>query len=55
MNFVMMAANLVAAGKTGQLVAYRQQENYVDLPMETVSRPEGNIGEPRLCFIADGL
>jgi len=43
MNFAMMAVNLLAAGKTGRLAAYRQQENYVDLPMETVAEPGGNI------------
>ena len=43
MNFAMMAVNLLAAGKTGRLVAYRQQENYVDLPIETVTEPGGNI------------
>ena len=42
-NFAMMAVNLLAAGKTGRLAAYRQQENYVDLPMETVTQPGGNI------------
>jgi 6-phosphofructokinase 1 len=43
MNFAMMAVNLLAAGKTGRLAAYRQQENYVDLPIETVTEPGGNI------------
>ncbi len=43
MNFAMLAVNLLAAGKTGRLVAYRQQENYVDLPIETVTEPGGNI------------
>jgi len=43
MNFAMMAINLLAAGKTGRLVAYRQRENYVDLPIETVTEPGGNI------------
>jgi 6-phosphofructokinase len=42
-NFAMMAVNLLAAGKTGRLMAYRQQENYIDLPMETVTEPGGNI------------
>jgi 6-phosphofructokinase len=42
-NFAMMAVNLLAAGKTGRLAAYRQQENYVDLPIETVTGPGGNI------------
>jgi 6-phosphofructokinase len=43
MNFAMMAVNLLAAGKTGRLAAYRQHENYVDLPIETVTEPGGNI------------
>jgi 6-phosphofructokinase 1 len=43
MNFAMTAVNLLAAGKTGRLVAYRQGENYVDLPIETVNEPGGNI------------
>jgi 6-phosphofructokinase len=42
-NFAMMAVNLLTAGKTGRLAAYRQQENYVDLPIETVTEPGGNI------------
>ncbi len=43
MNFATLAVNLLAEGKTGRLVAYRQQENYVDLPIETVTEPGGNI------------
>jgi 6-phosphofructokinase len=43
MNFAMLAVNLLAAGKTGRLVAYRQRENYIDLPIETVTDPGGNI------------
>jgi 6-phosphofructokinase 1 len=43
MNFATLAVNLLAAGKTGRLAAYRQQENYVDLPIETVTEPGGNI------------
>ncbi len=43
MNFAMMAVNLLTAGKTGRLVAYRQGENYVDLPLETVTESGGNI------------
>jgi 6-phosphofructokinase len=42
-NFAIMAVNLVAAGKTGRLTAYRQHENYIDLPIETVFEPGGNI------------
>ena len=43
MNFATLAVNLLAAGKTGRLVAYRQRENYIDLPLETVTDPGGNI------------
>ena len=43
MNFAMMAVNLLTAGKTGRLAAYRQHENYIDLPIETVTEPGGNI------------
>ncbi len=43
MNFAMLAVKLLAAGKTGRLVAYRQRENYIDLPIETVTDPGGNI------------
>ena len=43
MNFATMAVNLLAAGRTGRLTAYRQQENYIDLPIETVTEPGGNI------------
>jgi 6-phosphofructokinase len=43
LNFAMMAVNLLAAGKTGRLAAYRHHDNYIDLPMETVTEPGGNI------------
>jgi 6-phosphofructokinase len=43
MNFATMAVKLLAAGKTGRLAAYRQQGNYVDLPIETVTEAGGNI------------
>jgi 6-phosphofructokinase 1 len=43
MNFATLAVNLLAAGRTGRLAAYRQRENYVDLPIETVTEPGGNI------------
>jgi hypothetical protein len=42
-NFALLAVNLAAAGKAGRLTAYRQQENYIDLPIETVFEPGGNI------------
>ncbi len=43
LNFARMAIDLLAAGKTGRLVAYRQRENYVDLPIEVVTKPGGNV------------
>ena len=43
MNFAALAVNLIAANKTGRLVAYRHGENYVDLPLEVVSERKGNI------------
>jgi 6-phosphofructokinase 1 len=47
MNFGLMAANLLAEGKTGRLVAYRQRDNYVDLPIDTVTQPGGNVDVAR--------
>jgi 6-phosphofructokinase 1 len=38
MNFATMAVNLLTAGKTGRLVAYRQGANYVDEPLEVVAQ-----------------
>jgi len=43
MNFAAMAVNLLAEGKTGRLVAYRQRENYVDAPIDVVTQAVGNI------------
>jgi 6-phosphofructokinase 1 len=43
MNFATMAVNLLAEGRTGRLVAYRQRENYVDAPIEVVTQAVGNI------------
>jgi 6-phosphofructokinase 1 len=43
MNFATVAVNLLAAGKTGRLVAYRQRENYVDAPIDVVTGAAGNI------------
>jgi 6-phosphofructokinase 1 len=42
-NFATMAVNLLAEGKTGRLVAYRQRENYVDAPIDVVTQAVGNI------------
>ncbi len=43
MNFATMATNLIAAHKTGRLVAYRHVDNYVDLPIQVVMERKGNI------------
>ncbi len=43
MNFATMAVNLLAEGKTGRLVAYRQRENYTDVPIDVVTQAVGNI------------
>jgi 6-phosphofructokinase 1 len=43
MNFAMLALRLFAQGKTGRLAAYRQSENYVDVPLEVVTEPAGNV------------
>ncbi len=43
-NFATMAVNLLASGKTGRLVAYRIKDNYVDLPIDTVTEPDGKLG-----------
>ena len=43
MNFATLAVQLFAEGKTGQLVAYRRRDNYVDVPLDTVNEPLGNI------------
>ena len=39
MNFAFKAMNLLAEGKTGRLIAYRQGENYVDAPLDVVTQP----------------
>jgi 6-phosphofructokinase len=39
MNFAVKAMNLLAEGKTGRLIAYRQGENYIDAPLDVVTQP----------------
>jgi ATP-dependent phosphofructokinase / diphosphate-dependent phosphofructokinase len=51
MNFATMAVELLASGKTGRMVAYRERDNYVDLPLETVTQPEGKL-DVRDCYNA---
>lgn len=41
-NFATMAINLLAAGKLGYMAAYRRGDNYVELPLEVVTQPDGN-------------
>jgi len=43
MNFGIAAVNLIAQGKTGQMVVYRRGENYRDLPINVVCEGMGNI------------
>lgn len=43
MNFAILAVKLIAAGRTGRLVAYRHGENYIDMPLEIVCERKGNI------------
>ncbi len=43
LNFARMAVNLVDTGQTGRMVAYRRGDNYVDVPIDTVSEREGNL------------
>ncbi len=47
MNFAALAVNLLADGKTGRLVAYRQRENYVDVPIEVVTQPVTHVDVAR--------
>jgi 6-phosphofructokinase 1 len=42
MNFAMLAIRLFMQGKTGRLAAYRQHENYIDVPLDVVTEPVGN-------------
>jgi len=43
MNFAMLAIRLFMQGKTGRLAAYRQHENYIDVPLDVVTEPVGNV------------
>jgi ATP-dependent phosphofructokinase / diphosphate-dependent phosphofructokinase len=43
MNFATLAINAFTQGRTGRLIAYRQSENYVDVPLDVVTQPLGNI------------
>ncbi|MBI4673657.1 MAG: 6-phosphofructokinase [Chloroflexi bacterium] len=41
-NFATLALRLVDENQFGRLVAYRQRDNYVDVPLEQVTQPRGN-------------
>ncbi len=44
MNFATLAIEAFTAGRTGRLIAYRQRENYVDIPLDIVNQqPPSNI------------
>jgi len=43
-NFAAMAVNLLAQNKDGLLVAYRQNENYTDLPIDIVNQTGNQRG-----------
>ncbi len=47
MNFATLATDLFVAGKTGRLVAYRQRENYLDVPLTDV------LGKPTNVRVSD--
>ena len=43
MNFAALAVNLLVAGKADRLAAYRQRENYVDVPLSVVDESSTNV------------
>ncbi len=42
-NFATLAIKTFSAGKVGRLIAYRQGANYMDVPLDEVNRPLGNV------------
>lgn len=42
MNFAVLALNLFLQNQSNRLAAYRQKENYVDVPLDLVIQPCGN-------------
>ena len=42
MNFAILAMSLVLQKQTNRLAAYRQRENYIDVPLDMVLQPRGN-------------
>ncbi len=53
LNFARMAVNLVETNQTGRLVAYRRGDNYVDVPIDTVSEREGNLNVAEFYDVAN--
>ncbi|MBI5029805.1 MAG: 6-phosphofructokinase [Chloroflexi bacterium] len=47
MNFSTLAIQLIADGKIGRLTAYRQRENYLEIPLDVV------LGEPTNVRVSD--
>lgn len=42
MNFAVLAMNLYLQRQSSRLAAYRQRENYIDVPLDVVKQPRGN-------------
>jgi 6-phosphofructokinase 1 len=42
MNFAILAMNLFVQNQSNRLAAYRQRENYIDVPLDVVTQPGGN-------------
>lgn len=42
MNFAILALSLFVQNQFNRLVAYRQRENYIDVPLDAVLEPHGN-------------
>jgi ATP-dependent phosphofructokinase / diphosphate-dependent phosphofructokinase len=60
MNFAALAVGLLRAGRAGRLVSYKRGENYVDQPLEVVTKPGGTLDvakfySPQLCQALPGV
>ncbi len=42
MNFAVLALSLFVQKQSNRLAAYRQRENYIDVPLDMVTQPRGN-------------
>jgi 6-phosphofructokinase 1 len=42
MNFAVLGMNLYLQKQSSRLAAYRQRENYIDVPLDVVEQPRGN-------------